>query len=80
MDVFNSLDHIFVGLPLSDLDELKLLQQRLNFIFSVNIRIIAGRIIEVKVARLSLLNREHSPWVSLEITSDKVDRAQIEFR
>ena len=80
MDVFNSLDHIFVGLPLSDLDELKLLQQRLNFIFSVNIRIIAGRIIEVKVARLSLLNREHSPWVSLEIASDKVDRAQIEFR
>lgn len=68
-----------MSLPLTYLKELEFLEQRLDIIFSITIRMVTSCIIKIEsVSCFSLLNRQHSPRISFMVSGNKINWIKIE--
>jgi hypothetical protein len=70
LDVLHSLDNVFVCLPLSYLDELEFFQKRLYFWIFVITGMVAVIVSAHSCGYFCSVYSKHSPWISLEISSD----------
>jgi hypothetical protein len=79
LDILDRLDHIFVYLPLSYLDKLEFLKQVLNHSFLVIAGMLTDIISVYCKTYLSLVDGEDPPGVPLKVSSDYIDRLEVEF-